>query len=81
MRAIVAISLFSRMTAFLRCILSLIGLPVRWPQACDELLEDMGLKGGRSGGNWFTWPFKVISMKELETVGKERRAKRSSVGM
>jgi hypothetical protein len=45
---------------------------------CDELLEDMGLKGGRSGGNWLTWPFKIVSLKEIGTVGEERRAMRGS---
>ncbi|KAF9268375.1 FAD/NAD-P-binding domain-containing protein [Marasmius fiardii PR-910] len=47
-----------------------------WPQYTDELLEDMGLRSMRSGGNWLTWPFKVVEVKELATLGEERRAKR-----
>jgi len=48
-----------------------------WPQLCDELLEDMGLKSNRGGGGWFTWPFKVIDTEEIETVTEERRAMRA----
>jgi dimethylaniline monooxygenase (N-oxide forming) len=33
----------------------------------------------RSGGNWLTWPFKVIHIKEIENLGEERRAKRLAV--
>ncbi|KAJ7781934.1 FAD/NAD-P-binding domain-containing protein [Mycena maculata] len=47
-----------------------------WPQHSDELLEDMYLPSMRSGGNWFTWPFKVISITELTTLHKERDANR-----
>jgi len=47
-----------------------------WPQAVDDLLEDMGLPIQRSGGNWFTWPFKVIKSKEISSLGDERREKR-----
>ncbi|KAF6749378.1 hypothetical protein DFP72DRAFT_1073202 [Ephemerocybe angulata] len=47
-----------------------------WPQAADELLEDMGVLPQRSGGGWFTWPFKIIDTKELSTLGEERRALR-----
>ncbi|KAG6381877.1 FAD/NAD(P)-binding domain-containing protein [Boletus reticuloceps] len=49
-----------------------------WPQAMDELLEDMGLPTMRSGGNWLTWPFKVTSVDEIATLGEERRAKREA---
>ncbi|TDL22851.1 FAD/NAD-P-binding domain-containing protein [Rickenella mellea] len=52
-----------------------------WPQAMDELLEDMSLPSMRSGGNWFTFPFKVISVNELKTLGAERAAKRRSAGI
>ena len=44
----------------------------------DELLEDMGLQSMRSGGNWLTWPFKVISVDEIATLREERRAKREA---
>lgn len=44
----------------------------------DELLEDMGVRSMRSGGNWLTWPFKVISPDEITTLGEERRAKREA---
>ncbi|KAJ3783118.1 hypothetical protein GGU10DRAFT_405562 [Lentinula aff. detonsa] len=44
-----------------------------WPQAMDDLLRDMGLRTARSGGNWFTWPFKVIKIDEISTLGEERR--------
>ncbi|CAA7266095.1 unnamed protein product [Cyclocybe aegerita] len=47
-----------------------------WPQAVDELLEDMHLPSMRSSGNFFTWPFKVIDLKEISTLGEERRANR-----
>ncbi|KAF5368837.1 hypothetical protein D9758_002891 [Tetrapyrgos nigripes] len=43
-----------------------------WPQVIDELLEDMGLKTYRSGGNWLTWPFKVIELQEIEHLKEER---------
>ena len=49
----------------------------RWPQAADELLEDMYLPSMRSGGNWLTWPFKVIDLKELSTLKEERDAIRA----
>ena len=42
----------------------------------DELLDDMGVASMRSGGNWVTWPFKVISVDEIATLGEERREKR-----
>ncbi|KIJ65798.1 hypothetical protein HYDPIDRAFT_109816 [Hydnomerulius pinastri MD-312] len=47
-----------------------------WPQAIDELLDDMEVPSMRAGGNWLTWPFKVISPDEISTLGEERRAKR-----
>ncbi|KAJ7105495.1 hypothetical protein C8R43DRAFT_937809 [Mycena crocata] len=47
-----------------------------WPQHADELLEDMYLPSMRSGGNWFTWPFKVISINELATLHEEREVNR-----
>ncbi|KAI9571710.1 FAD/NAD-P-binding domain-containing protein [Boletus coccyginus] len=50
-----------------------------WPQAIDELLDDMGVSIMRSGGNWLTWPFKVISVDEIMMLGEERRAKREAV--
>jgi hypothetical protein len=50
----------------------------RWPQAADELLEDMHVRCSRSGGNWLTWPFRVIDLSELSTLGEERRAVREA---
>ncbi|KAF8802218.1 FAD/NAD(P)-binding domain-containing protein [Phlegmacium glaucopus] len=47
-----------------------------WPQAADELLEDMQLPTLRSGGNWYNWLFKVIDLKEISTLGEERQARR-----
>ncbi|KAF7357607.1 FAD/NAD-P-binding domain-containing protein [Mycena sanguinolenta] len=47
-----------------------------WPQHSDELLEDMYLPSLRSGGNFFTWPFQVISITELATLHEEREALR-----
>ncbi|KAN0138715.1 hypothetical protein V8E53_003703 [Lactarius tabidus] len=47
-----------------------------WPQVADELLEDMGLPSGRSGGNWLTWPFKRIDLAEVANLKEERDAKR-----
>ena len=32
------------------------------------MLEDMGLPFMRSGGNWLTWPFKVLNVDELSTL-------------
>ncbi|KAF7314568.1 FAD/NAD(P)-binding domain-containing protein [Mycena kentingensis (nom. inval.)] len=49
-----------------------------WPQFTDELLAEMGVRTQRSGGNWFTWPFKVIQSKELATLQEERAALRAS---
>ncbi|KAJ7132974.1 FAD/NAD-P-binding domain-containing protein [Mycena filopes] len=47
-----------------------------WPQYTDQLLEEMGLRSMRSGGNWFTWPLKVIDIKEIATLAEERRQNR-----
>ena len=47
-----------------------------WPQVCDELLDDMGLRSQRSGGSWITWPFKIINVNEIEDLAEERKAKR-----
>lgn len=47
-----------------------------WPQYAEELLEDMDLPGFRSGGNWLTWPFKVMDNSEIFSLGLEREAKR-----
>ncbi|KAF9078184.1 hypothetical protein BDP27DRAFT_1413103 [Rhodocollybia butyracea] len=47
-----------------------------WPQTIDELLKDMGLATYRSGGNWLTWPFKVIELTEIEHLKEERDAMR-----
>jgi len=47
-----------------------------WPQHVDELFEDMDLPSFRSGGNWLTWPFKVLDIREIRSLGAEREAKR-----
>ncbi|KAJ7476126.1 FAD/NAD-P-binding domain-containing protein [Mycena latifolia] len=47
-----------------------------WPQYTDELLEDMYLPSMRSGGNWLTWPFQVVDIKELATLHEERATNR-----
>ncbi|KAI9460710.1 FAD/NAD-P-binding domain-containing protein [Russula earlei] len=47
-----------------------------WPQLVDELLEDMGVRAMRSGGNWLTWPFKVVDLDEISSLKEERDAKR-----
>lgn len=57
------------------CMELIIGL-LSWPQYTDELLEDMGLDSERSGGNWLTWPFKVIDVSEIEHLSEERKRKR-----
>jgi hypothetical protein len=36
----------------------------------------MYLPSMRSGGNWLTWPFKVVDAKELATLHEERAANR-----
>jgi hypothetical protein len=43
-----------------------------WPQFVDDLLEDMGVRAMRSGGNWLSWPFKVIDLDEISTLKAER---------
>ena len=43
----------------------------------DELLRDMHLRAWRSGGNWLTWPFKVIDLSQIATLGEERKELRS----
>ncbi|PPR00533.1 hypothetical protein CVT24_005507 [Panaeolus cyanescens] len=43
-----------------------------WPQAADQLLDDMRLPSLRSGGNWFNWAFKIIDLKEIENLTMER---------
>ena len=50
-----------------------------WPQTCDRLLEDMSLPSMRSGGNWFNWSMKVISIDEIKDLGLERAQKRLEV--
>ncbi|PBK93154.1 FAD/NAD(P)-binding domain-containing protein [Armillaria gallica] len=50
-----------------------------WPQYIDELLEDMGLRSMRSGGNWLTWAFKVIDVQEIATLKEERDAQRNKL--
>ncbi|KAJ7471464.1 FAD/NAD-P-binding domain-containing protein [Mycena galericulata] len=48
-----------------------------YPQHADRLLEQMGLQSMRSGGNWFTWPFKAIDSEELKTLAEERSQRRA----
>jgi len=43
-----------------------------WPQFVDDLLEDMGVRAMRSGGNWLSWPFKIIDLDEISTLKAER---------
>jgi len=50
-----------------------------WPQATDTLLEDMGLRSMRSGGNIFSWVFKVIDLAEIAKLKEERDLKRANV--
>ncbi|TDL14979.1 FAD/NAD-P-binding domain-containing protein, partial [Rickenella mellea] len=47
-----------------------------WAQAADELLEDMSVPIMRTGGNWLTFPFKVVSTAEIENLGAERASNR-----
>ncbi|KAJ7284157.1 FAD/NAD-P-binding domain-containing protein [Mycena rebaudengoi] len=47
-----------------------------WPQHADELLEDMHLRSMRSGGNWLTWPFQIVNIKEIASLHEEREANR-----
>jgi len=51
---------------------------ISWPQAMDELLDDLYLRSARSGGNCLTWPFKVIDIEEISALGEERRKKRAA---
>ncbi|KAI0309945.1 hypothetical protein OF83DRAFT_1179060 [Amylostereum chailletii] len=46
-----------------------------WPQHVDDLLEDMGLPVMRSGGNWLTWPFKVVDLDEIRGLKGKRDAR------
>ncbi|KAF9035558.1 hypothetical protein BJ165DRAFT_1533546 [Panaeolus papilionaceus] len=48
-----------------------------WPQAADQLLEDMYLPSLRSGGNWLNWAFKVIDLQEIENLTAERQERRN----
>lgn len=53
---------------------------LRYPQAADELLEDMYLPSIRTGNswfNWFTWWLSAIDITQLRTLGEERRAQRA----
>ncbi|KAL7282731.1 LOW QUALITY PROTEIN: hypothetical protein ACG7TL_004205 [Trametes sanguinea] len=50
-----------------------------WPQYTDDLLEDMGLRVLRSGGNGLTWPFKVIDLDEIGDLKEERDARRARI--
>ncbi|KAI0638615.1 FAD/NAD(P)-binding domain-containing protein [Trametes polyzona] len=50
-----------------------------WPQYGDDLLEDMGLRVMRSGGNALTWPFKPVDSAELKTLKEERDVRRASL--
>ena len=61
-------------TLFLLALSFLIQILFSWPQAADELLEDMYLPTIRSGGSWFNWVFKIIDLKEIATLGEERWA-------
>ncbi|EIM86307.1 FAD/NAD-P-binding domain-containing protein [Stereum hirsutum FP-91666 SS1] len=47
-----------------------------WPQTVDKLLRDMSLRDFRSGGSALTWAFRIIDLKEISTLGAERRALR-----
>ncbi|KAI0355439.1 FAD/NAD-P-binding domain-containing protein [Trametes cingulata] len=49
-----------------------------WPQHVDDLLEDMRLPVMRSGGNWLTWPFKVMDLTEIKNLKEERDARRAA---
>ncbi|CDO75210.1 hypothetical protein BN946_scf184794.g17 [Trametes cinnabarina] len=52
-----------------------------WPQYTDDLLEDMGLRVLRSGGNWLTWPFKVIALDEISDLKEERDSRRAKFAL
>lgn len=53
---------------------------LNWPQYCDELLEDMGLRSMRNVPKgilgWFTWVFVPIKNDELAGLAREREEKR-----
>ncbi|KAF9012085.1 FAD/NAD-P-binding domain-containing protein [Hymenopellis radicata] len=49
-----------------------------WPQYVDKLLQDMGCRSLRSGGNWLTWPFKVIDLQEISDLKGERDSLREA---
>lgn len=42
------------------------------------MLEDMGLRVLRSGGNALTWAFKPVDSAEIKTLKEERDARRES---
>ncbi|KAI0677688.1 FAD/NAD-P-binding domain-containing protein [Trametes maxima] len=50
-----------------------------WPQHVDDLLEDMGLRTMRGGGNMFTWPFKTIDLDEIKQLKEERDERRATM--
>ncbi|KAI0650878.1 FAD/NAD-P-binding domain-containing protein [Trametes meyenii] len=50
-----------------------------WPQHVDDLLEDMGLRVMRGGGNMFTWPFKIIDLDEIKQLKEERDERRAAM--
>ena len=37
----------------------------------------MELQTMRSGGNWLTWPFKIIDLREIQFLKEERDRKRA----
>ncbi len=47
---------------------------LRWPQYADDMLEDMGLRVLRSGGNALTWAFKPVDSAEIRMLKEERDA-------
>ncbi|KAL1940036.1 hypothetical protein VTO73DRAFT_9371 [Trametes versicolor] len=49
-----------------------------WPQYADDMLEDMGLRVLRSGGNALTWAFKPVDSVEIKGLKEERDARRES---
>ncbi|KAI0774713.1 FAD/NAD(P)-binding domain-containing protein [Trametes elegans] len=51
-----------------------------WPQHTDDLLEDMGVRVMRSGGNALTWPFKVIDPDDIKDLKAERDKLRQEKG-
>ena len=67
---------FGRNLALLVVVSFLTQILFSWPQAADELLEDMYLPIMRNGGSWLNRVLKVIDLKEITTLGEERRAMR-----